>query len=266
MTYNPLYRRTGLIGIKQGMTSIFNELNQQIPVTLIKIDRNQVSGDKDGYLQLSSTDTDKLSKPLSKHFQSLNIHPKKHSKEFKVSNESKIQIGTELSAAHFVPGQFVDVQATSNGKGFSGVMKRHNFKGLRATHGTSISHRSQGSTGANQDPGRVFPGKKMAGRMGGETTTVQNLKIVRIDTQNNTILVKGSIPGRDNGTIYIKDAIKKLVIDGQNKFKKLGSQPEHTSKALPWGVDTLPFPAATQEMAASYPHILQAPAAPKKDD
>ncbi|TIA69131.1 hypothetical protein E3P92_03706 [Wallemia ichthyophaga] len=230
MTYNPLYRRTGLIGIKQGMTSIFNELNQQIPVTLIKIDRNQVSGDKDGYLQLSSTDTDKLSKPLSKHFQSLNIHPKKHSKEFKVSNESKIQIGTELSAAHFVPGQ------------------------------------SQGSTGANQDPGRVFPGKKMAGRMGGETTTVQNLKIVRIDTQNNTILVKGSIPGRDNGTIYIKDAIKKLVIDGQNKFKKLGSQPEHTSKALPWGVDTLPFPAATQEMAASYPHILQAPAAPKKDD
>ncbi|TIA90451.1 hypothetical protein E3P99_01594 [Wallemia hederae] len=248
------------------MTSLYNELNQRIPVTLIKLDNNQVSQNKPGFIQISSTDTDKQSKQLINHFKKLNIHPKKHSKEFRVTDDAAVPIGTTLSAAHFVPGQFVDVQATSNGKGFAGVMKRHNFKGLRATHGTSISHRSQGSTGANQDPGRVFPGKKMAGRMGGETTTVQNLKVIRVDTENNTLLLKGCIPGRKEGTVFIKDAIKNMVIDGQNKFRKLGSDDKHTAQALPWGVDSLPFPAATEEMAKAFPQVMQAPARPKKND
>lgn len=241
-------KRTGLIGVKRGMSFIYNELNQKVPVTLIEIEKNRVN---------------QLKKPSSTnehHF--LQLQSRNQLKEFPVTENATIPINTELNVSHFIPGQFVDIQGTSNGKGFAGVMKRWNFKGLRASHGTSISHRSQGSTGQNQDPGRVFPGKKMAGRMGGETTTVQNLKVIRIDTINNLLLVKGAIPGRDNNLVYIKDAVKKMLIDTKNKARKFGYTAQ---QALPYGVDDLPMPTISQEMAKSLPAVLQAPAKPQKD-
>ena len=188
-------------------------------VTLLKVDECIVSkiktNDKDGYnaVQLSSIETkkdiNKIKKPQRKNFTSLSIDPKKISKEFKVDEDNLLEIGSKLSVDHFKKDQFIDASSISIGKGFAGVMKRHNFSGLRASHGVSISHRSHGSTGQNQDPGRVFKGKKMAGRMGGKKVTKQNLKIVEIDNKNNILVVKGSVPGKKNSIIFIKDSVKK---------------------------------------------------------
>ena len=139
----------------------------------------------------------------------MKISPKKILKEFKVDNENILEVGTKLNADHFKVDQFIDASSFSIGKGFAGVMKRHNFGGLRASHGVSISHRSHGSTGQNQDPGRVFKGKKMAGRMGNRKVTKQNLKVIEIDKQNNLLIVKGSVPGKRNSIIYLKDSIKR---------------------------------------------------------
>jgi len=211
--------RSGLIATKVGNSSYYHSNGTNTPVTVLKIDEcvvtNVKTTDKDGYnaVQLSSIDSkkdiSKVNKPQRKIFSSININPKKIIKEFKVDNENILEIGTVLKVDHFKVDQFVDVSGISIGKGFAGVMKRHNFGGLRASHGVSISHRSHGSTGQNQDPGRVFKGKKMAGRMGNKKVTKQNLKIINIDSTNNLLIVKGSVPGKKNSIIYLKDSVKR---------------------------------------------------------
>ncbi len=211
--------RTGLIARKEGMTRIFDANGQHVPVTVLKVDNCQViahrTEDKDGYtaVQLGAGDAKikRTSKANKGHFAKAKVAPKKKVAEFRVSNENLPPIGAALSAKHFVPGQFVDVVGTSIGKGFAGAMKRHNFGGLRASHGVSISHRSHGSTGQCQEPGRVFKGKKMAGQMGNERVTTQNLEIVAIDEDDNLILVKGAVPGAKSGWILISDAVKKPI-------------------------------------------------------
>ena len=210
--------RSGIIGTKIGSTSYFTEEGALIPVTLIKIEDCIVSGvktkEKDGYfaVQLASIDMQSknpnINKPQKKLFSSLNIIPKQVVKEFRVVEENLLEIGSSLNATHFKKDQKIDVTGLSIGKGFAGVMKRYNFAGLRASHGVSASHRSHGSTGNCQDPGRVFKGKKMAGHMGNVQVTKQNLKIVDIDSNNNLIAIKGSIPGKKNTTVFLKDAIK----------------------------------------------------------
>jgi len=211
--------RTGLIATKLGNSSYFKTDGSATHVTLLKIDDCVVSkiktSEKDGYnaIQLISKDTNKdiskIKKPQRKIFSSLKASPKKIIKEFRVDTNNLLEVGTILKADHFKIDQFVDASSTSIGKGFAGVMKRHNFGGLRASHGVSISHRSHGSTGQNQDPGRVFKGKKMAGRMGGRKVTKQNLKVIDIDVSNQILIIKGSIPGKKNSTVFIKDAVKK---------------------------------------------------------
>ena len=211
--------RTGLIATKIGNTSYYYENGVNTHVTILKIDEcvvtNTKTTDKDGYnaVQLASIETNKdisnIKKPQRKIFSSIKLNPMKILKEFKVDDQNVLEVGTILNANHFKVNQFIDASSISIGKGFAGVMKRHNFGGLRASHGVSISHRSHGSTGQNQDPGRVFKGKKMAGRMGNRKVTKQNLKIVEIDNKNNLLIVKGSIPGKKNSIIYLKDSVKK---------------------------------------------------------
>ena len=209
--------RTGLIARKEGMTRIFDADGRHVPVTVLKIDACQViahrTEEKDGYtaVQLGAgvAKIKRTSKANRGHFAKSKIEPKKKLAEFRVSNENLPDVGAELSAKHFVPGQYVDVSGTSIGKGFAGAMKRHNFGGLRATHGVSISHRSHGSTGQCQEPGKVFKGKKMAGQMGNERVTTQNLEVVAIDEEDNLVLVKGAVPGAKSGWILITDAVKK---------------------------------------------------------
>tara|TARA_B100000676_G_C17829875_1_gene707245 strand:- start:35 stop:679 length:645 start_codon:yes stop_codon:yes gene_type:complete len=211
--------RSGLIATKIGNTSYYFENGINTHVTILKIDECVVTNikttDKDGYnaVQLASIETNKdisnIKKPQRKIFSSIKLKPMQILKEFKVDDENILEVGTKLNANHFKVNQFIDASSISTGKGFAGVMKRHNFGGLRASHGVSISHRSHGSTGQNQDPGRVFKGKKMAGRMGNRRVTKQNLKIVEIDNNNNLLVVKGSIPGKKNSIIYLKDSVKK---------------------------------------------------------
>lgn len=209
--------RTGVIARKEGMTRIFTEDGRQIPVTVLKIDSCQVVGvrdeEKHGYtavqLGAGKAKVSRVSKAMRGVFAAAKVEPKKKMGEFRVSPENILEIGAEISAAHFVEGQFVDVQGTSIGKGFQGSMKRWNFGGGRASHGNSVSHRAHGSTGQRQDPGRVFKGKKMAGHMGDETITTQSLKVVGIDLEDNLVLIQGSVPGSDNGWVRITDAVKK---------------------------------------------------------
>tara|TARA_B100000989_G_scaffold297492_1_gene283407 strand:+ start:1985 stop:2629 length:645 start_codon:yes stop_codon:yes gene_type:complete len=211
--------RSGLIATKIGNSSYYHEDGRNTHVTLLKVGECIVANiktfDKDGYnaIQLTSIETEKdiskIKKPQRKLFSSLKIKPKKVVKEFRVDNDNMLDVGTKLNADHFKVDQFVDASSISIGKGFAGVMKRHNFGGLRASHGVSISHRSHGSTGQNQDPGRVFKGKKMAGRMGNKKVTKQNLKVIDVDTKNNLLIVKGSIPGKKNSIIFLKDSVKK---------------------------------------------------------
>ena len=211
--------RSGLIATKIGNSSQFEDNGNKTQVTILKVDECVVSAvktiEKNGYnaVQIASVDTDKdisnIKKPQRKIFSSNNIKPKKILKEFKVDSENILDVGTKLNVEHFKVDQFIDASSISIGKGFAGVMKRHNFGGLRASHGVSISHRSHGSTGQNQDPGRVFKGKKMAGRMGNKKVTKQNLKIVAIDNANNLIIIKGSVPGKKKSTIFLKDSVKR---------------------------------------------------------
>ena len=212
-------KRTGLIGTKIGNSSFYDESGKSLPVTILKIDECIVSDiktvEKHGYssLQLVSIngkkEIKKLKKPQQKIFADLKINPKKVIKEFRVDQDNILDIGSTLNVSHFKTNQFVDVTSVSIGKGFAGAMKRHNFGGLRASHGVSISHRSHGSTGQNQDPGKVFKGKKMAGHMGATKVTIQNLKVVEVDTENSLLIIKGSVPGKKNSTIIVKDSIKK---------------------------------------------------------
>lgn len=211
--------RTGLIARKEGMSRIFDEDGRHVPVTVLKVDNCQVvavrSKDKDGYVAVQlgagNAKVNRTSKANRGHYAKAKVEPKKKVAEFRVSDGNVLDVGAELGANHFIIGQYVDVTGTSIGKGFQGVMKRHNFGGLRASHGVSVSHRSHGSTGQRQDPGKVFKGKKMAGHMGDERVTTQNLKIVGIDTEENLILVKGAVPGAASGWVLIRDAVKKPV-------------------------------------------------------
>ena len=211
--------RTGIIGTKIGSSSFFSEDGSVTSVTLVKIEECTVSQvkteEKDGYnaIQLISIDKNKkitsVNKPQRKIFSSVDNKPKKIIKEFRVFKENLLEIGTKLNVSHFEKNQSVDVTGISIGKGFAGAMKRHNFHGMRASHGVSVSHRAHGSTGNSQDPGRVFKGKKMAGHLGVKKVTKQNLKIIEVDQNNQLIAIKGSLPGKKNSVVFIKDAIKK---------------------------------------------------------
>ncbi|MBU1323734.1 MAG: 50S ribosomal protein L3 [Alphaproteobacteria bacterium] len=209
--------RTGVIAKKLGMTRVFAEDGAHVPVTVLQLDGCQVVGqrtqERDGYVALQLGAGTKKAKNTNKAqretFARAEVEPKAHVAEFRVAEDALLDVGAELTADHFVVGQKVDVQAPTIGKGFAGAMKRWNFGGLRATHGVSVSHRSHGSTGNRQDPGRTFPGKKMAGHLGQETVSVQNLTVVRIDAERGLILIKGAVPGHDGTFVKIRDAIKK---------------------------------------------------------
>ncbi|WP_193188691.1 50S ribosomal protein L3 [Nisaea sediminum] len=208
--------RSGVIAQKMGMTRVFTETGDHVPVTVLKMDNCQVVGvrteETDGYtavqLGVGAAKVKRVSKPMRGHFAKAKVEPKRKLAEFRVSPDALLEVGAEITADHFVAGQKVDVVGTSIGKGFAGAMKRHNFGGLRASHGVSISHRSHGSTGNSQDPGRVWKGKKMAGHLGDERVTTQNLEVVQLDADRGLILVKGSVPGAKGGWVLISDAVK----------------------------------------------------------
>jgi len=211
--------RSGVIAKKVGMTRLFMEDGKQIPVTVLQLDNLQVvaqrTADKDGYsavqLGTGTAKAKRVSAPMRGHFAAANVAPKRKIAEFRVAPENLIGVGEEITANHYFEGQFVDVSGTSIGKGFQGAMKRHNFGGLRASHGVSVSHRSHGSTGQCQDPGRVFKGKKMAGHMGSARITTQNLQVIKTDADRGLIMVKGAVPGSKGGWVTIKDAVKKAT-------------------------------------------------------
>jgi large subunit ribosomal protein L3 len=285
-------RRVGLIAKKVGMTTYFLASGERLAATVLQVSSNQISA-QIGFsapthlptgeaivprkiesrlaytaLQVAATDTTSrrgITKQVRGHLRKAGINKdKKIIREFKVTKDAIVPLGTVLSAAHFVPGQKIDVKAKSRGKGFQGVMKRHGFHGLRASHGVSVSHRSAGSTGQNQSPGRVFPGKKMAGRMGGDQRTGQNLEVLRIDTVKDVILVKGNVPGPEGGHVLLTDAKKALVGRAANALNK-GLLPdggratgeEGREAYLPGGIVDLPFPAGTREMASALPEIVE---------
>jgi len=211
--------RSGVIAKKLGMTRLFMEDGKQIPVTVLQLDKLQVvaqrTAEKDGYtavqLGAGTAKAKRTTAAMRGHFAKANVEPKRKIAEFRVTPDCLIGVGEEITADHYFEGQFVDVAGTSIGKGFQGAMKRHNFGGLRASHGVSVSHRSHGSTGQCQDPGKVFKGKKMAGHMGAARVTTQNLQVVRTDSDRGLIMVKGAVPGSKGGWVTVKDAVKKPV-------------------------------------------------------
>ena len=234
--------RSGIIAKKVGMTRLFMEDGKQIPVTVLHLDGLQVvaqrTAETDGYtavqLGAGSAKAKRTSKAMRGHFAKGNVEPKRKVAEFRVSEDGLIDVGAEISAEHFLEGQKVDVSGTSIGKGFAGAMKRHNFGGLRATHGVSISHRSHGSTGQCQDPGRVFKGKKMAGHMGAARVTTQNLEVVKTDADRGLVFIKGAVPGSKGGWVTVKDAVKKKapkVCRSRRLSRRL--QLKHLRKKLP---------------------------------
>ncbi|WP_371060587.1 50S ribosomal protein L3 [Rhodosalinus sp. 5P4] len=211
--------RSGVIARKVGMTRLFMEDGRQVPVTVLQLDKLQVVAQRTpethGYsaVQLGAgmAKAKRVSQPMRGHFAKASVEPKRKVAEFRVAPENMIGVGEEITADHYFEGQFVDVSGTSIGKGFAGAMKRHNFGGLRASHGVSISHRSHGSTGQCQDPGRVFKGKKMAGHMGAARVTTQNLQVVRTDAERGVIMLKGAVPGPKGGWVTVRDAVKKAM-------------------------------------------------------
>ncbi|KAG0222840.1 54S ribosomal protein L9, mitochondrial [Actinomortierella wolfii] len=247
--WTPNSVRTGVIARKKGMTAMWDEWGVRIPVTVLQLEQCQVvsvlTEEKDGYtaLQIGSSNKSRknVSKPLQGHFDAAGVEPKRKLFEFRVTPDAVLPVGTELVASHFVPGQFVDCSAPTMGKGFQGAMKRHGFGGQPASHGTSVTHRSLGSVGQRKDPGKVFKGKKMAGRMGGDQATVQNLKVMKIDNALNLIYVKGAVPGVDDQFIKVKDAVKKR---GEAIAPK---------DCLP-----LPFPTIDPELVKAMPRELVA--------
>mgnify|MGYP000999338223 CR=1 FL=1 len=249
--------RTGLIARKEGMTRIFDAEGRHVPVTVLKVDMCQVvavrSQEKDGYVAVQlgagKAKVKRTSQAQRGHFAKAKVEPKRKVAEFRVSNENMLEVGAELGANHFVPGQFVDVVGTSIGKGFAGAMKRWNFGGLRATHGVSVSHRSHGSTGQRQDPGRVFKGKKMAGHLGAERVTTQNLEVVGIDLEDNLILVKGSVPGNPQGWVLISDAVKKPPHKDAPKPAGFRQKPEAKQEAPQAAEASAPAEAPVAEAA-----------------
>jgi large subunit ribosomal protein L3 len=208
--------RTGVIAKKLGMARFFDEAGSHVPVTVLSLEGCQVVGqrtaEKDGYVALQLGAGAKKPKNTSKamrgHFAKAQVEPKHTVAEFRVSEDNLIDVGAEITADHFLPGQKIDVTGVTVGKGFQGAMKRWNFGGMRATHGVSVSHRAHGSTGQRQDPGRTFKGKKMAGHLGQETVTTLNLTVWRVDVDRGLILVRGAVPGTEGGYVRIRDAVK----------------------------------------------------------
>ncbi|MBE9475697.1 MAG: 50S ribosomal protein L3 [Proteobacteria bacterium] len=209
--------RSGIIAKKLGMTRLFMEDGRQIPVTVLQMDNLQVvaqrTNETDGYtavqLGAGTAKVKRQTAAMRGHFAKAKVEPKRKVAEFRVSEQNLIAVGEEITADHYFEGQYVDVAGVSIGKGFQGAMKRWNFKGLRATHGVSVSHRSHGSTGQCQDPGKVFKGKKMAGHMGAARVTTQNLQVVKTDAERGILMIKGAVPGSKGGWVTIKDAVKK---------------------------------------------------------
>jgi large subunit ribosomal protein L3 len=213
--------RTGLITRKLGMTRLFTDEGAHVPVTVLQVDAchvvAQMTQDKNGYdavqLGIGKAKVKNVSQPMRGHFAKAKVEPARQLAEFRVDADALIDVGAELSATHFVTGQYVDVTGTSIGKGFAGGMKRHGFSGLRASHGVSVSHRAIGSTGNAQNPGKVFKGKKMAGQMGNKQITTQNLEVVATDDERGLIMVKGAVPGAEGGYVLVRDAVKKPLPD-----------------------------------------------------
>lgn len=212
-------KRTGILAEKVGMTKIFDDKGRHVVVTVLKMDGNQVvavrRNEKDGYsaLQLGfgAAKLSRVTKALRGHFAKAKVEPKKNLAEFRVSPDALLDVGAEISADHFVAGQYVDVTGTTIGKGFQGVIVRHNFGGMPASHGVSISHRAHGSTGNRQDPGRVFKNKKMAGHMGQVRATIPNLAIVSVDAAQGLLFVEGSVPGSEGSLVMVRDAVKRAL-------------------------------------------------------
>lgn len=227
--------RTGLIGRKEGMSRVFTDNGIHVPVTVVSVGGCQVTAvrttEKDGYTAVQLGFGDRKAKNVNKAqrttFAKAKVEPKAKVVEFRVSPDALLDVGAELSAGHFKVGQKVDVTGITIGRGFAGAMKRHNFGGLRASHGVSVSHRSHGSTGGRQDPGRVFKNKKMAGHMGAVQVTTQNLTIVSVDEERGLLFIKGNVPGFENSYLLVRDAVKSV-------------QPTD-----------LPYPAAIKSAAAS---------------
>src|SRR5690348_9154213 len=217
--------RSGVIAQKVGMTRLFTEAGAHVPVTVLRLANCQVVGhrtkDKNGYVALQLGSGTRKVKNVTKaergNFAVAKVEPKRKVAEFRVTEDAMIPVGAEITADHFVPGQFVDVTGTSIGKGYAGGMKRWNFGGLRASHGVSISHRSIGSTGGRQDPGKTFKNKKMPGQLGGERVTTLNVKVVQTDVERGLVLVEGAVPGAKGGWITVRDAVKKKLPDGVPK-------------------------------------------------
>jgi large subunit ribosomal protein L3 len=211
--------RSGIIAQKLGMTRIFTDAGEHVPVTVLKLEKLQVvahrTAEKNGYTALQvgvgTRKPSRLRKSERGTFAVAEVEPKRKLTEFRVSQDNMIEVGAEITADHFLPGQFVDVTGTSQGKGFQGAMKRWNFGGLRATHGVSVTHRAHGSTGQRQDPGKVFKGKKMAGHMGDERITTQNLVVVRTDVERGLLMIRGAVPGSKGGWVIVRDAVKKTA-------------------------------------------------------
>ncbi len=232
----------GLIGKKIGMTREFYKSGQSVPVTVIKFDTGRViqllSKEKNGYnavqIGFGKIKNSKLSKQMKGYFAKKNTEPKKILKEFRVKSLENFKEGNEIGIEIFKDTKFVDIKSKTIGKGFAGAMKRHNFAGLRASHGVSISHRAHGSTGQNQDPGKVFKNKKMAGHMGDKIRTMQNIEIIKSDPENNLLFLKGSIPGSKNTQVVVKESVKnvrKLTMSEKiEKIEKLKKIPEKKKK------------------------------------
>ncbi len=271
--------RSGVIAQKLGMTRVFTDAGEHVPVTVLRLDRCQVVGhrtaEKNGYVALQigagKRRPQSVNQPMRGHYGALKVEPKKKVAEFRVDADHLIPVGAELTADHFVAGQFVDVTGTSIGKGFAGGMKRHHFGGLRASHGVSVSHRSIGSTGGRQDPGKTFKNKKMPGQMGNVTVTTQNLKVVRADVEKGLLLVEGAVPGAKGGWITVRDAVKRPLPKEAPKpgaFRMLSEEPAPEPKSEPKPEPT----AAPKAEAAPAPKVEaktekkpEAKTAPKAD-
>ena len=237
-----MIQEIGLIGKKIGMTREFYKSGQSVPVTAVKIDKGRIiqliSKDQRGYnaiqVGFGKIKNSKLSKQMKGFFSKRNTEPKKILKEFRVSKLDNYKEGNELGLEIFKDAKFVDVRSKTIGKGFAGAMKRHNFGGLRASHGVSISHRAHGSTGQNQDPGKVFKGKKMAGHMGSKMRTKQNIEIIKTDLENDIMYLKGSIPGSRNTEVLVKQSVKNIrkltMLEKIEKMEKLKKVPEKKKK------------------------------------
>ena len=263
--------RSGVIAKKVGMTRLFMDDGKQIPVTVLQLDKLQVvakrTAETDGYsavqLGAGTAKAKRTSQAMRGHFAAAKVEPKRKIAEFRVDPENLIDVGEEITANHYFEGQFVDVSGTSIGKGFAGAMKRWNFGGLRASHGVSISHRSHGSTGQCQDPGRVFKGKKMAGHMGAARVTTQNLQVVRTDADRGLIMVKGAVPGSKGGWVTIKDAVKKPIPENVILPAALKSAAEEAERAA---AEAAAQAEAEAEIAAEAEGAEEAPEAEEKKD